>query len=74
MRFVFRLLLVLIIVVPLILGIAIVMAVDDRALVPTSDIPSPRDVARAKQLFARYDPRKLEAGAPNYPSIPWAVT
>ncbi len=63
MRFVFRLLLVLIIVVPLILGIAIVMAVDDRALVPTSDIPSPRDVARAKQLFARYDPRKLEAGA-----------
>lgn len=63
MRFVFRLLLVLVIVVPLMLGIAIVMAVDDRALVPTADTPSPRDVARTKQLFARYDPRKLEAGA-----------
>ncbi len=63
MRFLFRLLLVLIIVVPLILGVAIVMAVEDRALVPFSDTLSSRDVARAKQLFARYDPRKLKAGA-----------
>ncbi len=63
MRFVFRLLLVLIIVVPLILAVAIVMAVEDRALVPFSDTLSSRDVARARQLFARYDPRTLKAGA-----------
>ena len=63
LRLLFRLLLVLIVVVPLIMGIGIVMAVGDRALVPISGTPSSRDVARAKRLFARYDPRKLKAGA-----------
>jgi hypothetical protein len=69
MRFIFRLLLVLVIVVSLILGIAVVMAVDDHALVPASDAPSTADVARAKQLLARYDPRKLKAGAVNNAEI-----
>jgi len=63
MRFAFRLLLILIIAVPLIVGVAIVMAIEDRPLVPLSDSPSSRDVERAKQLVARYDPRTLKAGA-----------
>ena len=63
MRFVIRFFLVLIIVTALILVTVVVMAIEDSALVPVSDGSSSRDFSRAKQLFARYDPRKLKAGA-----------
>ena len=63
MRILFRLFLILIIVIPLIVVTALVMLIEDHALVQVSDGTSSQDFARANELFARYDPRKLKAGA-----------
>jgi hypothetical protein len=63
MRKIFILFVILLVATPVLVGIGLVMAVDDRALITVAEQPTAADVARAKQLFARYDPRKLKAGA-----------
>jgi uncharacterized protein YfiM (DUF2279 family) len=62
MRWLFRLIVVLVVLVPVGLIALIVVSIETRPLVPTQMLMSAANIERAKRLVHEQDPRKLESG------------
>ena len=63
MRFFFKLILLILFVLPLTLAAAVFLAVDSRPTIERAAEVTPASVERAKRILAQNDPRKLKPGA-----------
>src|SRR5712692_4293774 len=69
MRLLLRLLLFFIVAVPLVLAVALLLAVDNHPAVDRSAEFTPASIERAKQVLQKNDPRNLKRGAPRAVSV-----
>ncbi|HEY2919660.1 MAG TPA: hypothetical protein VGK77_11795, partial [Candidatus Binatia bacterium] len=63
MRFLFKLILLLILALPLILAAAVYLAIDTEPNINRAAEITPASIERAKRILDQNDPRKLKSGA-----------